>query len=110
MTYALLDSGDGEKLERFGDFVMVRPASQAIWRPSLERKSWEAADARFTRDEGKGWTMRKKLPAQWLAEIDNIRFKIAPTDFGHLGIFPEHSVLWHDFVPLIQKAEKPPNI
>jgi 23S rRNA (cytosine1962-C5)-methyltransferase len=110
MTYVLLDSGNEQKLERFGDLILVRPASQAIWKPSLSDTQWKNADARFTRDEGKGWKVRTKLPSKWNVEIEGIQFKIAPTDFGHVGLFPEHSHLWRHFVPLIQKANKTPHI
>lgn len=110
MKYALLDTGYEEKLEQFGDIVIIRPAAQAVWKPVLPKERWEAADARFTRDEKKGWLYRKKLPAKWLTEIDGIKFKIAPTEFGHLGLFPEHALLWRDFVPLIKQAKQTPNI
>lgn len=110
MTYELLDSGYEQKLERFGEYLLVRPASQALWKPQLAKEKWDLADARFTRDENKGWSHRKKLPPQWIAEIEGIKFKIAPTEFGHLGLFPEHSRLWTDFVPLINQAKQTPNI
>lgn len=109
MSYILIDSGNGEKLERFGDFILIRPAAQAVWKPKLSREAWHKADARFTREEGNQWVAKKKLPATWTTKIDGLNFKIAPTDFGHLGLFPEHSNLWNLFIPLI-KREKQPNI
>jgi 23S rRNA (cytosine1962-C5)-methyltransferase len=110
MTYALLDSGHGQKLERFGPFTLARPASQAIWKPTLPKESWEGADALFTREEGNGWLLRKKLPDSWIVDVQGVRFKIAPTDFGHLGVFPEHSLLWQTIRQLVESRTEKPNI
>ena len=110
MKYSLMDSGNEQKLERFGDYVIVRPSSQAIWKPELAKNKWDEADALFTRDDGNRWIMRKKLPPTWTVEIEGLRFKLAPTDFGHLGIFPEHSNLWKEFVPLIQNEKRVCNV
>ena len=88
--YQLLDSGNGRKWERFGDFILNRPCSQAIWRP----KGNCEPHATFSREEGTKWTFQKKLPASWEIQIEGVTMKIAPTDFGHLGVFPEHASLW----------------
>ncbi len=96
MEYLLVDSGDQKKLERFGAYLLVRPCAQALWLPGLPAKAWAEADAIFTREGGNSWTGKKKtLPADWQVELAGLKFKIAPTDFGHLGIFPEHSLFWH---------------
>lgn len=87
MHYTLLDSGDQKKFERFGPYTIVRPCSQATWKPALSH--WDA-DAQFSKE--RGWV--GKLPHSWVVELDGLRFKLAPTDFGHLGIFPEHQALW----------------
>jgi 23S rRNA (cytosine1962-C5)-methyltransferase len=110
MTYSLVDSGNLQKLERFGDYLIVRPCAQAFWAPRLIKGEWERADAVFSRDGGNKWAVQKKLPAEWMVEIEKVRFKIAPTDFGHLGVFPEHSVLWKWMVPLIKQRSEQPNI
>jgi 23S rRNA (cytosine1962-C5)-methyltransferase len=94
MTYALIDSGNQQKLERFGDFLLIRPCAQALWSPRLAKNAWDKADAVFTRDGGNQWKIKKWLPSSWTVEIEGLQFKIAPTDFGHLGVFPEHSLLW----------------
>lgn len=95
--YQLLDSGDGQKLEQFGEYTLLRPCPQAVWRPSLKQE----ADAIFTREER--WHYHKKLPKQWTVLHKGVAFKVAPTDFGHLGLFPEHADLWEEMRPLIQK-------
>ncbi|HEX2582830.1 MAG TPA: class I SAM-dependent methyltransferase [Chlamydiales bacterium] len=93
MTYRLIDSGEGLKLEQFGAFRLIRPCPQALWRKRAPQE-WETCDAAFSRENKKGWTYHKKLPKDWIAEIGGVTFKIAPTDFGHLGAFPEHAALW----------------
>ncbi len=92
--YALLDSGGGRKLERFGPHVLSRPCAQAVWRPQLAPAEWDLAHASFTRDEGNRWTARSALPSQWTAGIGGITFRLAPTDFGHVGVFPEQRPEW----------------
>lgn len=102
-TYQLIDSGNGEKLERFGDYSLIRPCAQAVWRPLLSPDVWRQAAARFTREKEKNhWTFQQKLPASWSVVLGGVRFKIAPTDFGHLGVFPEHAFLWEGMRSLIQ--------
>ena len=92
--YELLDSGDGRKLERFGKYVLARPCSQAMWRPSKSAAEWEWADASFDREDGNRWHGRSNLPKEWQIETAGIRFKLGGTDFGHLGIFPEQRAQW----------------
>jgi 23S rRNA (cytosine1962-C5)-methyltransferase len=93
--YDLLDSGGFEKLERFGAVTLARPCAQAFWRRRLPPPRWTSATARFTRDGDKGtWTRRAALPDEWTIELDRLRFHLRPTDFGHLGIFPEQRDHW----------------
>lgn len=105
--YSLVDSGDQQKLERYGDFLIARPCSQALWRPSLPKSDWDRADAHFSRDGGNAWNFKTKLPESWIAEVEGLRFKIAPTDFGHLGVFPEHSLLWKSMKEACKRKESP---
>ena len=90
----LLDSGRGRKLERFGDYILARPCSQAVWEPRLPRSAWERAHASFDRDDGQQWHNRSALPECWDVLVDGQRFRLAGTDFGHLGIFPEQRAQW----------------
>jgi 23S rRNA (cytosine1962-C5)-methyltransferase len=99
-NYQLLDSGDGHKLERFGEYTLLRPCAQAVWRPMLK----QSADALFTREEK--WVYHKKLPKTWTATHGGVEFKIDPTDFGHLGLFPEHADLWEWMRPLVKKGSR----
>ncbi|HSX12529.1 MAG TPA: class I SAM-dependent methyltransferase, partial [Rhabdochlamydiaceae bacterium] len=107
MSYSLLDSGNQQKLEKFGDFLIVRPCAQALWEPKLKEEVWAGADAHFSRDGGNRWTLKRALPHSWQVELKGLLFKISPTDFGHLGIFPEHHLLWQWAAKQIRKEESP---
>ncbi len=90
--WELIDSGEGRKLERYGDHLISRPCSQAVWKP--QTKLWKSAKATFARTEGNRWEGRHSLPETWVVEVAGLKFKISPTDFGHLGVFPEHQEAW----------------
>ncbi len=94
MEYKLLDCGDGEKLEQFGDVILIRPAAQALWRRRLPAKAWERAHARFSRDQKNQWEVLKPVPDTWDILLEGVRLRLKRTDFGHLGVFPEHARLW----------------
>lgn len=94
LTYQLIDSGNGKKLERFGKYVIERPASQAAWQTQKPLAQWKRAHARFTREENKKWANIEALPAKWTIKVSDIIFQLSPTDFGHLGIFPEQKHFW----------------
>jgi 23S rRNA (cytosine1962-C5)-methyltransferase len=87
--YQLIDSGYGEKLESFGTVSLIRPCAQAVWAPD-HPASWQKALGRFDRE--KGW--QGEIPANWTMRLQGLLFRLAPTPFGHLGLFPEHSLLW----------------
>lgn len=91
--YALLDSGHGRKLERFGPHILDRPCAQAVWAPARPAL-WEQAVARFTRKDGLQWQGRERLPGHWQATVNGVAMKLSTTDFGHLGIFPETRTIW----------------
>jgi len=93
--YELLDSGEGEKLERFGTFTLARPDPQALWPKRLATDQWKKADASFTRDAASAdWTFRNKLPEKWEISLAGLKFWIKPTPFKHVGLFPEQSANW----------------
>lgn len=91
--YELLDSGNGAKLERFGDLVLARPCAQAVWQPQYSKR-WKSADATFDREDGHHWHGRNRLPKEWIINVDGTKFRLSGTDFGHLGIFPEQRAQW----------------
>ncbi len=93
--YKLLDSGNGQKLEQVGDYLLVRPAANAFWNPELPESEWNRAAGSFVRKGSSGnWRWRSNPPESWNASLNGINFKVKPTDFGHLGIFPEQSANW----------------
>ncbi len=105
-TYALIDSGKGRKLEQFGPFLISRPSAQAVWQPQLREAEWNKADAIFTRESENRWIRKERLPSQWTTEAAGIKFKISPTDFGHLGLFPEQKVFWEWIQTFIGQAKR----
>jgi 23S rRNA (cytosine1962-C5)-methyltransferase len=96
VSYALLDSGRGRKLERVGPYLLDRQAAQAHWRPRLAPGEWRRADAVHVRgDTGGGhWEERRKLPERWEVELEGVRAHVKLTPFGHLGLFAEHAAHW----------------
>lgn len=92
--YALLDSGEFEKLERFGDVIFVRPEPQAIWAKSNEA-DWDAAHAVYRRNGQDGeWDFLKDVPESWEMRWNDLAFHIQPTSFKHTGLFPEQAGNW----------------
>lgn len=101
--YELIDSGDFEKLERFGKYTTRRPEPQAIWHKSLDEREWQRlADASFIRDqrsEERGeWRLKEKMPSRWSIAYDyksmHLKMRLALTSFKHVGIFPEQAENW----------------
>ena len=106
--YEVLDAGDGEKLERWGDVTLCRPDPQAIW-PRQAGDLWQSADARYQRASGGGgaWEFHKKLPEKWIVGYGGLRFYVRPTGFKHTGLFPEQAVNWDWMAGRIEHAEQP---
>ncbi|MEK7213849.1 MAG: class I SAM-dependent methyltransferase [Patescibacteria group bacterium] len=105
--YELLDSGEGEKLERFGSIVLSRPDPQALWHKNLDLDEWKKVDADFSREGNDGkWKMKKGIPDKWSIEISNLKFIIKPTAFKHVGIFPEQVVNWEWMKEIIRNEKK----
>ncbi len=108
--YALLDSGAGAKLERFGPYRFVRPESGAIWPRTLPEREWAAADGVFATadEEGAGrWEFRRPVDARWVMRYGELRFWVQPTAFRHLGVFPEQASQWDWMIGLIRGARRP---
>jgi 23S rRNA (cytosine1962-C5)-methyltransferase len=104
--YELLDSGNGRKLERWGQWVLSRPCASALWKPRLPQSRWLQADAVFDREDGNRWTMLRPLPQTWHVVMAGLRFIVSPTGFGHVGVFPEHQWAWKW---MIKRAAARPN-
>jgi 23S rRNA (cytosine1962-C5)-methyltransferase len=123
IDYELIDSGEYEKLEKFGKYIICRPEPQAVWRKSLSEKEWEnMPDAIFKREKGKAsqdgndkgvWTQKKGMPDQWFISYKykemNLKFRLGLTSFKHVGIFPEQAENWNFIYDTIKeiKIEEP---
>ena len=95
--YELVDCGTGRKLERFGEFTLIRPEPQAKWTTKLPVERWEAADGEFAKarsgQQGE-WRIRKAIPARWEMRRKNLRFWVQPAPSGHVGVFPDQACHW----------------
>lgn len=106
--YKILDTGDGMKLEQWGDVILSRPDPQVIWakqRPEL----WRAAHAEYIRSQRGGgeWKYFKKLPQRWTVSYRELQFYVRPTGFKHTGLFPEQAANWDWFGNKIREAGRP---
>ena len=100
MDYELLDSGDGEKLERFGEHVLARPDPQALWRKLLPPEEWKKAEGTFVTS----WSLKAGLPSRWSIDFSGLKFWIKPTPFKHVGLFPEQATNWDWMRKIISEA------
>ena len=105
--YRCLSSGDGEKLEKWGNIILRRPDPQIIWSKS-NNSLWNSWDAFYHRSNkgGGNWEFRKKLPESWTINYKNLKFKVSPTNFKHTGLFPEQAVNWDYIIDKISKINK----
>ena len=94
--YELLDCSEGERLERWGKVILIRPDPQIIWSTPKDHPMWKHADARYVRSSQGGghWEYRRELPEFWKINYKDLTFKISPTGFKHTGLFPEQAVNW----------------
>ncbi len=116
--YELLDSGDGQKLERFGKYIFSRPESQAMWSRALPASEWNNAHAVFQpsgEESGGHWDFKKKVDEKWimsypLPQLSEIKFSAMTTPGRHLGVFPEVASHWDFMADTVRKAGRQPNI
>lgn len=107
--YELIDATDGERLERFGDVLLIRPDPQIIWHTPRGDPRWESANARYLRSKTGGghWEMRRKTPECWQIRYGELHFNLKPMGFKHTGIFPEQAVNWDLMAEKIRTAGRP---
>ena len=103
--YELLDASDGERLERWGKYILRRPDPQIIWKNAAKHRAWKNADAIYKRSSkgGGGWT-KNALPETWNINYRDLTFVLKPMGFKHTGLFPEQAANWDWFSDLISKA------
>ena len=106
--YTVIDTSGGEKLERWGDYTLIRPDPQVIWKTEKKNKLWRTADASYRRSSsGGGAWSDNKLPESWVISYGDLNFKIKPMGFKHTGLFPEQAANWDWFSSLIREAQRP---
>lgn len=105
--YELLDSGDGEKLERYGEVVVARPDPQSLWNKNLSESEWKKADAYFKRaSTDANWSVRRELPERWPISLAGLKFWIKLSAFKHTGIFPEQVGNWNWIREKIEQTKR----
>ncbi len=106
--YELLDTSDGERLERWGDYILIRPDPQIIWKNAATHPAWKRADGIYRRSaSGGGAWVKNKLPASWNITYGELGFVLRPMGFKHTGLFPEQAANWDWFSGLIKRADRP---
>lgn len=110
--YELIDSGEGEKLERYGKYFLRRPDPEALWQKSKNIVIWDKADLKFVRNSSKNnmrvqtrWIIKDNIPKNWNINFGNLNFSIRPTSFKHIGLFPEQLSNWYWMEKIIKNAE-----
>lgn len=107
--YELLDTGGGEKLERWGEYILRRPDPQIIWPLPKESGLWKSAHGHYHRSTSGGghWEYKTRLPQRWTISYKELSFYIEPTGFKHTGLFPEQAVNWDWMIQKIKTAGRP---
>ena len=106
--YTLIDTSDGEKLEKWGKYTLIRPDPQVIWKTDKRDPGWKNADASYKRSKaGGGAWSQNRLPESWVINYGELSFLIKPMGFKHTGLFPEQAANWDWFSELIKNCGRP---
>ena len=110
--YQILDMSNGEKLEVWGNYTLIRPDPQIIWQEKQFKEKWNKADAHYHRSKtgGGGWKYNQKLPERWQIKYKNLVFNIKTMGFKHTGLFPEQAVNWDWMMNKIQNSKTSVNV
>ena len=109
--YEVIDTSNGEKLERWGKYTLVRPDPQVIWNTPREDRRWRSYDGRYARSSsGGGKWSENRLPERWEIQYGPLRFYVKPMNFKHTGIFPEQAVNWDFEMEQIRRAGRPVSV
>ena len=106
--YEILDMANGEKLERWGNVILIRPDPQIIWNKKEHEEKWKTANAIYNRSKtgGGSWQYKKKMPSEWKIKYKDLTFNIKPMGFKHTGLFPEQAVNWDWMMGKIKSAKR----
>ena len=107
--YTVLATGDGEKLEKWGNIKLLRPDPQVIWHAKKDLSKESELNAHYIRESTGGghWNTLKAMPAEWTIKYKDLKFLIKPMGFKHTGLFPEQAVNWDYMIDLIKSANRP---
>ncbi|NLY42987.1 MAG: SAM-dependent methyltransferase [Clostridiaceae bacterium] len=107
--YELIDTGDGEKLERWGTYILRRPDPQVIWPIKAETALWEKVHGHYHRSKSGGgsWEFFGQIPERWKISYNKLSFYVKPMGFKHTGLFPEQAVNWKRIIEKIQRSKRP---
>lgn len=106
--YEIIDMACGEKLERWGGIILVRPDPQIIWNDKSFPKKWKQINARYNRSKtgGGNWEYNSKMPKSWKIKYKELTFNIKPMGFKHTGLFPEQAVNWDWMIEKIKNSKR----
>ena len=112
IDYELIDSSSGERLERWGDIILIRPDPQVIWNTERKNPLWRDAHARYHRSNTGGgkWQVYKRIPDAWQLKYHDLVFNVKPMGFKHTGIFPEQAVNWDLAADIIRGSDRQLNV
>ena len=110
--YELIDASQGERLERWGEIILIRPDPQVIWNTERKNPLWRNAHARYHRSNTGGgrWQVYKKIPDSWSVKYRDLVFNVKPMGFKHTGIFPEQAVNWDHAADIIAGSDRQLNV
>ena len=109
IDYELIDTSRGERLERWGDILLIRPDPQILWDTPRKDPRWKQAHARYHRSNTGGgqWERYRPIPDSWQIAYGDLQFALKPMGFKHTGLFPEQAVNWDLMAHLIKKENRP---
>lgn len=112
IDYELIDASCGERLERWGDIILIRPDPQIIWNTKRVNPLWKQAHAKYHRSNSGGgqWQVFKKIPQQWSVKYRDLVFNVKPMGFKHTGIFPEQATNWDFAHDIIKSSDRQLNV
>jgi 23S rRNA (cytosine1962-C5)-methyltransferase len=111
--YTLLDSGEGQKLEQYGSYRLIRPEPEALWSRSLNDSEWKKADAFYRpapEENGGHWEFFHKMPERWSMSYHDLHFWAQTSASRHLGVFPEQANQWNWLQEVIKASPRPPRV
>lgn len=106
--YKILGTGNGEKLEKWGNVILLRPDPQIIWKSDKNLSQFNGINARYSRSSSGGgaWTILKNFPSEWQVAWGELKFIVKPMGFKHTGLFPEQAVNWERMINLISSQKR----